>query len=64
MRFRTKVAILIAAMLLTFFSFNMIASSAVDIVKVGKLAGNEIIANVLMKAKAANHHSNLIKANS
>ncbi len=64
MRFRTKVAILIAAMLLTFFSFNMIASSAVDIVKVGKLAGNEIIANALAKAKAANHHSNLIKANS
>jgi hypothetical protein len=63
MRFRTKVAILIAAMLLTFFSFNMIASSAVDIVKVGKLAGNEIIANVLAKAKAANHHSDLIKAN-
>lgn len=61
MRFRTKVAILIAAVLLTLVSFNMIASSAVDIIKIGKLAGNEIIANVLAKAKAANHHSNLIK---
>jgi predicted exporter len=61
MRFRTKVAILIVAVLLTFVSFNMIASSAVDIMKIGKLAGNEIIANVLIKAKAADHHSNLMK---
>lgn len=61
MRFRTRVVILIAAVLLTFVSFNLIASAAVDIVKIGKLAGNEIIANVLAKAKAANHHSNLIK---
>jgi hypothetical protein len=61
MRFRTKVAIFIAAVLLTFVSFNMIASAAVDIVKIGKLAGNEIIANVLAKAKAADHYSNLIK---
>jgi len=64
MRFRTKVAILVAALLLTFVSFNLIAYSAIDILKIGKLAGNEIIANVLAKAKAANHHSNLIKANS
>ncbi len=64
MRFRTKVAILVAALLLTFVSFNLIAYSAIDILKIDKLAGNEIIANVLAKAKAANHHSNLIKANS
>jgi predicted exporter len=61
MRFRTKVVILIAAVLLTLVSFNMIASSAVDIMKIGKLAGNEIIANVLAKAKAVDHHSNLMK---
>ena len=61
MRFRTKVAILIAAVLLTLVSFNMIASSAVDIMKIGKLAGNEIIANVLAKAKAVDHHSNFMR---
>lgn len=57
MRFRTKVAILIAAVLLTFAGFNLIASTAVDMVKVGKLAGNEIISNVLAKAKPANQPS-------
>lgn len=62
MSLKTKVAIFIAAVLLTLVGFNMIASSgAVDLVKVGKEAGYEIIANVLAKAETASHHSNPIK---
>ncbi len=61
MRFREKVAIFAAAVLLTFFGFNLIASSpAVDIIKVGKLAGNEIIANVLAKIEVSAPRSNVL----
>ena len=50
MRFRTKFAILLMAVLLTFVGFNLIAfSPAVDLLKLGKEAGNEIIANFLVK---------------
>jgi hypothetical protein len=50
MRFRTKFAIFLVAVLLTFVGFNLIAfSPAVDLLKLGKEAGNEIIANVLAK---------------
>lgn len=62
MRFRTKVAIFMVAVFLTFAGFNLIASSgAVDILKVGKEAGYEIISNYLAKAKTASHHSAFIK---
>jgi hypothetical protein len=61
MRFRTKLAILAVAVLLTFIGFNMIASSpAVEIMKVGKLAGNQIIANVLAKTEVTSSHSAFI----
>ncbi len=50
MKFRTKVSIFLMAVLLTFVGFNLIAfSPAVDLLKLGKKAGNEIIANVLAK---------------
>jgi sensor histidine kinase regulating citrate/malate metabolism len=50
MSIKTKVAILMASLVLTFAVFNLIASSsAVEMIKVGKMAGNEIIANVLAK---------------
>ena len=53
MRFRTKFAIFLMAVLLTFVGFNLIAfSSALDLLKLGKEAGNEIIANVLVKEEA------------
>lgn len=59
MRFRTKVAIFMMAVLLTFIGFNLIAtSSVVDLLKMGKEAGYEIIANVLAKAETVTHHSN------
>jgi len=52
MSFKTKVAILLASVLLSLIGFNLIASSpVVDILKVGKMAGNQIIADVLAKTE-------------
>ncbi len=52
MSFKAKVAIFLLATLITLVGFNLIASSsALDIMKVGKKAGYEIIANVLAKAQ-------------
>jgi hypothetical protein len=51
MSFKAKIAIFLVATLITLAGFNLIASSpALDILKVGKQAGYEIIANVLAKA--------------
>lgn len=61
MKVRTKIAIFMVAVLLTFAGFNLIASSSVDIMKAGKKAGYEIVADSLAKAKTASHHSILIK---
>ncbi|KPJ70220.1 hypothetical protein AMJ44_00460 [candidate division WOR-1 bacterium DG_54_3] len=53
MRFKQKVAIFLLALFLTFVGFSLVASpSAVELVKVGKQAGYEIIANVLAEAGA------------
>lgn len=61
MRLRTKVAIFMIAVMLTFVGFNLMASSAaVDLMRVRKVAGYEIISNVLAKAETATHHSFLI----
>jgi hypothetical protein len=44
MRIRTKLAIVAAAVLLTFAGFNLIVSSStLDIIKAGKTAGMEIV---------------------
>jgi hypothetical protein len=41
------------AVIFTFVGFNLIASSpAMDLLRIGKKAGNEIIANVLVKEEA------------
>jgi len=56
MSFKTKVAILLVATLITLVGFNLIASSpALEIMKVGKQAGYEIIANVLAQAHPSAH---------
>lgn len=52
MRLREKIGIFMLAVLLTFAVFSMIAAPAVDIVKVGKFAGYEIISNVLAQASS------------
>jgi hypothetical protein len=49
MKLRDKLAIFLVAVLITFVGFSLIASSSVDILKVGKKAGYEIISNVLAK---------------
>ncbi len=59
MKLKTKAAILIAAALLTFVGFSLIASPSFEMLKVGKQAGYEIIANVLAKEKAPRLHSQL-----
>lgn len=58
MRLRTKAAIFMMAVLLTFIGFSLIASPTIDIMKIGKEAGYEIISNYLSKAEAASHYSN------
>jgi hypothetical protein len=51
MSFKVKVAIFLLATLVTLTGFNLIASSsALDILKMGKRAGYDIIANVLAEA--------------
>jgi hypothetical protein len=51
MSFKSRVAIFLLATLITLTGFNLIASSsALDILKVGKKAGYEIIANVVARA--------------
>ena len=47
MKLRDKLAIFLVAVLITFVGFSLIASTSVDILKVGKKAGYEIISNVL-----------------
>jgi hypothetical protein len=58
MRLRTKLAIFLVAVLITFVGFNLIAfSPAVDLLRLGKQAGNQIIANVLAKEEPITKHS-------
>ena len=48
MRLKTKIEIFLMAIVLTFFLFNMmIPPSAVELLKIGKHAGYEIIVNVV-----------------
>jgi hypothetical protein len=50
MNIKAKAGIFVLAVVLTFVGFSLVAAPAVDLVKVGKYAGNEIISNVLAKA--------------
>lgn len=61
MRFIDKLAIFLVAVLITFVGFSLIASPSMDILKVGKRAGYEIISNVLAKEAnvAASHRSSV-----
>lgn len=51
MKLREKLAIFVVAVLLTLVGFNLIAAPSVDILKIGKQAGYEIIANYLAKVE-------------
>jgi len=58
MKIRTKLAILAAAVLLTFAGFNLLVSpSAVDIVRSGKLSGMEIVVTATALPPASPAHT-------
>jgi hypothetical protein len=50
MKFKTKTVIFLAAVLISFVGFTLIASPFVDILVVGKEAGYEQISNFLAKS--------------
>ncbi len=47
MKLRDKLAIFLVAVLITFVGFSLIASPSLDMLKVGKKAGYEIISNMI-----------------
>lgn len=54
MALRTKIAIMVVALLLSLVVFNlMITPAAIELAKVGRQAGTEIIANYLMKMETS-----------
>jgi len=55
MNIKEKAGIFVLAVFLTLVGFSLVAAPAVDMVKVGKYAGYEIISNVLAKADAPLH---------
>lgn len=62
MKLRTKIAIFMLAVMLTFIGFNLMTpSAAVELMKAGKKAGYEIISNVLASAETAAHHFFILK---
>ena len=62
MKLSERVVIFMAAILITLVGFSLISSPAVDMVKVGKEAGYEIITNWLAKADAAQEQPEIRKA--
>jgi len=50
MRLKEKIGIFLAATLLTLIGFSFMAAPTVDMMKIGKQAGYEMIANYLAKA--------------
>lgn len=57
MKLKEKIGIFVLAVFLSFAAFSLIASPAVDIIKVGKYAGYEIISNVLATSNSPFVHS-------
>jgi len=57
MKLKEKLAIFVVAVLLTLVGFNLIAAPSVDILKIGKQAGYEIIANYLAKVETTAQRS-------
>jgi hypothetical protein len=53
MKFKTKFVIFLAAVLISFVGFTLIASPIVDVLVIGKEAGYEQISNFLAKADNA-----------
>jgi F0F1-type ATP synthase membrane subunit a len=62
MRFMEKALILLVAVVISLVAFSLISAPAVDMVKVGKQAGYEIITNWIAKADVASDHTRTRKA--
>lgn len=62
MKLREKALILLVAVVLSLTAFSLISAPALDMVKVGKQAGYEIITNWLAKADVASDHTITRKA--
>ncbi len=56
MKIKTKIAIFLLAVFISVIGFNVVASSAADMIKIGKKAGYEIISNVLAMEKKVAHN--------
>ena len=56
MRFREKALVLLVAVVISLAAFSLISAPAVDMVKVGKQAGYEIITNWLASADVPSQH--------
>ncbi len=54
MKFKTKFVIFLAAALISFVGFSLIASPIVEVLVVGKEAGYEQISNFLAKSDTTN----------
>jgi len=52
MKFKEKIVILAASALLSLAAFSLIAGPSLDMLQLGKKAGNEMIASYLAKAEA------------
>ena len=57
MKFRTKVAIFLVAVFVTVVGFSLMAAPAIEMMKVGKDAGYEMISNYLAQADAQQSRS-------
>jgi hypothetical protein len=55
MKTKQKLAILAAAILLTFFGFSLMASPSVELIKTGKDAGTQTLTSYLAKADVTVH---------
>ena len=55
MKTKQKLVIVVAAVLLTFFGFSLLAAPAVDLIKTGKDAGNLPLAEFVAQADVTVH---------
>ena len=60
MKFKTKLVIFVAAVLISFVGFSLIASPAVDVIVVGKKAGYQMISNFLANTNSSAQPSSSI----
>ena len=55
MKTKQKLVIFVAAVLLSFFGFSLLAASSVELIKTGRDAGNQSLASFLAKADVTVH---------